>query len=143
MLLDIGKRYLSIKPSKIAGYGVFSSIKLTEKTILAIPQNGLFTDDYNTIVNKQTAIRYCLNVYQYGDETTLEDYLNHSDNPNCMYHCGILFVIKDIPIGEELTIDYAMLIPRDMKIDYVNNVLSGKESFKKGLMILNKLFNKE
>jgi hypothetical protein len=35
-----------------------------------------------------------------------EDYLNHSQNPTLLYHCGILFALRDIQPGEELTVDY-------------------------------------
>ncbi len=44
-----------------------------------------------------------------------EDYLNHSATPSILYHCGLLFALRDIAPGEELTIDYKyILAPQDV-----------------------------
>ncbi len=40
-----------------------------------------------------------------------DDYLNHSNDYNLLSHCGILFALKDIEIGEELTLNYRYLYP--------------------------------
>lgn len=135
-------KYLFIQPSEIEGYGLFTRKEIKKKSILAIPDKGLFTNNFDSIKEKQTAIRYCLEFFQYGSELTLEDYLNHSDNPNCIYHCGILFALKNIHSNEELTIDYSLLLPENNNIDYVKKI-SKEESFKTELKILLNLFSED
>lgn len=39
-----------------------------------------------------------------------EDYVNHSDTPNLVYHCGIFITAREIKIGEELTVDYRYFV---------------------------------
>lgn len=40
------------------------------------------------------------------EKKAIDDYLNHSNSPNILSHCGILFALREIEIGEELTVDY-------------------------------------
>lgn len=35
-----------------------------------------------------------------------DDYINHSPDPNVLYHMGVLIALRDVRVGEELTIDY-------------------------------------
>lgn len=37
-------------------------------------------------------------------------YINHSFNPNVLYHCGIGFALRDISKGEMLTMNYEYLL---------------------------------
>ncbi len=40
-----------------------------------------------------------------------ECYINHSFNPNGLWHLGFVFAARDLHAGEELTIDYRHLLP--------------------------------
>jgi hypothetical protein len=40
-----------------------------------------------------------------------ECYINHSFEPNGLWHLGFIFAAHDIAAGEELTIDYRHLLP--------------------------------
>lgn len=39
-----------------------------------------------------------------------ESYINHSSEPNLLYHCGVFFARRDILVGEELTVDYSLFL---------------------------------
>lgn len=139
MISDNYTDVLYVRPSTIAGLGLFTSKEIKPKSIIAIPKNGLFTNDYDSIKEKQTAIRYCMNYYQYGSDVTPEDFLNHSVEPNCIYHCGILFAIKDINAGDELTIDYGIILPENSS-DEITTPLSNDQAMISSLEILLNLF---
>jgi len=48
------------------------------------------------------------------------DFINHSDRPNVGYVGGLLFALRDIRKGEELSLDYRLL-----NADYESNVVKG------------------
>jgi len=53
-----------------------------------------------------------------GDEPTAYGHVNHSCDPNCGIHGSFEFVaMRDIKLGEEITIDYAMIDSSDYKIE--------------------------
>jgi SET domain-containing protein len=35
-----------------------------------------------------------------------DDFINHSPDPNVLYHMGVLIALRDVAAGEEFTIDY-------------------------------------
>jgi len=140
MIVDEYKNNLYVKQSDIEGMGLFTNKSIPLKSILAIPDKALFTDNYKGIEIKQSATRYCLKYFQYGDIVSTEDYLNHSNDPNCMYHCGVLFAIKNINNEDELTIDYSLIAPEGVKTPYVSGC-SGEKAFVDQLKILVKIFN--
>ena len=54
----------------------------------------------------QSAVRLVGDYFVYNGEITDEEYINHSETPNMLYHCGILFAKRPIAVGDELTVDY-------------------------------------
>jgi hypothetical protein len=60
-------------------------------------------------VRSKSSIRLAGDIFIYGEELGETDYINHSDKPNLLYHCGLLFSRRQIEIGEELTLDYHYL----------------------------------
>ena len=112
-----------IKKSKISGKGLFASEKIPKKSVVFIlpllkNTKAISGKDFNKIWAKKKptkkdiylrkeAVRYIQDIFIYsvkGDKKTL--YINHSDNPNILYHCGIGFAKKDIKNGDEITVDY-------------------------------------
>lgn len=57
---------------------------------------------------RSSGVRYVGSIFLYGlpgdDKKSI--YLNHSNTPNLLYHCGICFAKKNIKKGDELTVDY-------------------------------------
>jgi len=142
MIVDDFKYKLYVAESQLDGRGLYTNNYIKSKSILAIPEKCLYTNNYNSILLKQTSARCCLDYFIYGNNISNEDFLNHSDDPNCIYHCGILFAIKDINPNEELTINYNLIIPKSEVNEYTTP-LSAEESFKQSLKIMCKLFNRE
>jgi hypothetical protein len=103
-------KYLTVKPSQSGGKGTFTTIQIPAKAPIMEIRGSVFT--VNTIPDKDSS-----NYLQIGPNTFLgpsggvDDYLNHSCNPNCMVHVvgtrAILYSLYVIPIGAELTFDYA------------------------------------
>ena len=90
--------YLTIKESNIHGLGVFALEYIPAKTYLGISHVEHSSFEHNWI------------------RTPLGGFYNHSETPNCEIVEGekdltkikILYTIKDIKIGEELTCTYTI-----------------------------------
>lgn len=61
-----------------------------------------------------------------GPSRNESDYINHSCDPNCIMVNKILFAIKDIKTGEQITYDYSNFIYDDWYMD----CLCGSENCK-------------
>jgi hypothetical protein len=105
------KDNLKIKSCKL-GLGVFTDIKIPANVpIIEITGN---TFNYDSLPNKNSIynmqIGNDLYITQSGD---IDDYLNHSCNPNCYMHIvgkrAILYSLYVIPAGKELTFDYSLI----------------------------------
>jgi uncharacterized protein len=35
-----------------------------------------------------------------------EDFINHNEDPSLLYHCGLIFALRDVNPGDELTVNY-------------------------------------
>ena len=89
--------YLTIKPSSVEGLGLFTIEPIKISTILGI---------------SHVADRHFPNGYI---RTPLGGFINHSNTPNCktLYEGRLISIItiKDVKIGEELTLKYNMYDP--------------------------------
>lgn len=111
----------SVKSSPISNKGLFTDILIPKGMVVGILthqaklisefgyQKGQFEGD-NLII--MTGIRWVGDYFIVGDSITNEEYINHSDNPNLLYHCGILFSLREIESGEELTVDYKYFLAK-------------------------------
>ena len=45
-------------------------------------------------------------------------YINHSFEPNCLWHLGFIFALNDIPAGAEITLDYRVLMDADPELGF-------------------------
>jgi hypothetical protein len=73
-----------------------------------------------------TAVRYVGKHYIYTDYIEDEDYMNHSENPTVLYHCGICFATKDLNLGDELTVNYRYYLAVN-DVHRFTDVITGKE----------------
>jgi hypothetical protein len=84
----------------------------------------------------KTGARYVGPIFLYtGTEYRKENYINHSFNPNILYHCGICFALTDIKVGEELTVNYSHVLSendsmafKDQKTGQMVKGISWKQS---------------
>ena len=110
-----------IKPSKIHGVGVFAVRKISSGTNL-FPETKVNFDfiTWNQLGTVAPGVRKMIHDFfvdnEFGfwcpdqsmNQLNLSFYLNHSTNPNCFHNeSGEIFAIKDIPIGQELTLNYS------------------------------------
>lgn len=97
-----------VAPSK-TGNGVFTKIKIPAGSPVIEVTGDLFnskTADHNHPALLQVGPDLYI-----GPSGDVDDYVNHSCNPNCLLHCvgsrAILFALHDIPAGSEITFDYS------------------------------------
>ncbi|MBL7101055.1 MAG: SET domain-containing protein [Nanoarchaeota archaeon] len=110
-----------IKKSGTHGKGLFTLEYIKKGMIVGILAKDakVMTEEENQKLEKegdkiviQTAVRWVGNYFLYSDVIENEDFINHSDNPSLLYHCGICFARRNIPIGEELTVDYRYFLAK-------------------------------
>ena len=104
-----------VQHSPIAGTGVFAQEIIPKGAIVGMlaHQGKLATEaQYQQAQREgitrliQSAIRWAGHYFVYMPHEMSDDYINHSENPNMLYHCGVLFARRDIKVGEELTVNY-------------------------------------
>jgi len=89
-------KYLTIKPSKIEGLGLFT-IKVIRDLDSSIGVTHVFVDEKGLVIR-----------------TPLGGFINHSNEPNCevIRHEGTyvnqLYPIRPIKVNEEITLKYTM-----------------------------------
>ncbi|MFQ5970078.1 MAG: SET domain-containing protein-lysine N-methyltransferase [Nitrososphaerales archaeon] len=95
-----------ILPSPIHGLGLFANRDLQVSQIV-LPLHGRVKNMPDELASKW-ALKLGENLYLDDEQWQIEDFLNHSEVPNCRVDKLILavVVIKQISYGEELTIDY-------------------------------------
>jgi len=111
-----------VKVSPIAQQGLFTTQFIKKGTIVGVFTVGIQIieeKDYNKAQEKgddmmiRTGARYVGKYFLHKDKIENEEYLNHSPNPNILYHCGVLFAIRDIQSGEELCANYQYIFAHD------------------------------
>lgn len=111
-----------VQTSAIAGTGVFAQEIIPKGAIVGcLAHNGKIATEaqyqeaqkngeYRLI---QSAIRWAGEYFVYMQQEMSDDYINHSQNPNMLYHCGVLFARREINVGEELTVHYKYFLARN------------------------------
>jgi len=109
--------YLSLRPSKIDGVGVFAD----QDFVKGEPIYVWGPDDSREVKNpigreKEFCEIYCVpigsDVYccpKSFNQMSLGWYLNHSDIPNARITDDYAISLRNISLGEEITIDYSTL----------------------------------
>ena len=112
-----GKGIFTTRPVKKGTVVCFFSLEgqvITESQFLEAIQAG----DKNIT---RSGTRYVGQYFVHNDKPVLCNYVNHAFDPNLLCHCGICIARRDIPIGEELTVDYRTLID-DTDIGIYNDI---------------------
>jgi SET domain-containing protein len=108
--------------SEIAGRGVYAQEPIAAGAVIGLlnHQNLILTESQYQEAQRrgdqliiQSAVRLVGDYFVYNSEITDEEYINHSETPNMLYHCGILFAKAPIAAGDELTVDYKYFLATD------------------------------
>lgn len=115
---------LESRPSRIHGTGLFTREAIAVGAIIAaLDANHSFMSEQEYLRARRSddelivrsAARFVGRYFVYDKVLTDDIFMNHSANPNMIYHCGMLFARRDITADEELTVDYRyFLSPRDV-----------------------------
>lgn len=108
-----------VRPSNIFGRGLFTAQPVRKGTIVCCFTSGAkviteeqylqgIRDEVHVIV--RTGTRYAGRYFTVGNEDLPYTFINHSFEPNLLCHCGVVLALRDLPAGEEMTIDYRTLI---------------------------------
>lgn len=107
---NLFKQHLKVTPTKNGtGNGVFTSVRIPAGTPVIEITGDLFTSE-TANHNDPALCQIGPNTFL-GPSGDVDDYVNHSCNPNCLLHIvgnrAILFSLYDIPEGAEITFDYS------------------------------------
>lgn len=126
---------LSKKPSSIDGNGLFTDEDIAKGEIIMIWLDGAYLINETKYIESQkkgdknmviTGARAVHNIYLHtSDEPRYENFMNHSDNPNVLYHAGICYALENIQAHTELTTDYRFILS-DKDVPFLDKT-NGKE----------------
>lgn len=102
------KQYLKVRQSK-TGLGVFTSVRIPKGLPVIEVTGDIFNNE--TADHNHPALLQVSSQTYIGPSGDVDDYINHSCNPNCLIHCignrAIFFSLYDIPEESEITFDYS------------------------------------
>jgi hypothetical protein len=135
-----------VAPSLIPGAqkGLFLTAPVKRGTLMVAPDDIKRVYTYQEIeqfdrnsIEYQSYIRWFENGYTICPEWTDECYINHSFDPNGLWHLGFVFATRDIPAGAEMTMDYRHLTHEGDDAGFLDSVtgkpiigMAWKESFR-------------
>lgn len=109
-----------IAPSRIpgAGQGLYLEEPVARGRIVVAPDAIPATFGWDEVraqpdpsAAMAAAVRWFEDRYTISLDWPDECFLNHSFEPNGLWHLGFVFAARDLDAGEELTIDYRHLLP--------------------------------
>jgi SET domain-containing protein len=110
-----------------AGRGVFAAEALPQGKVLIFPndRHTLLTEEQRAALpihsmELASTIRWFEQTYTTDPEWSDECFLNHSFSPNGVWILGFVFALCPIAAGEELTIDYRMLLAAGETCDFAD-----------------------
>ena len=126
----------AIEPSRIpgAGLGLFTREAISKGRVLIVPNqahplrtSAELAELPADSIELASSIRWFERVFTVDPEWSEESHLNHSFDPNCLWHLGFVFALEDLDAGAELTIDYRQLLDESPVLDF-RDAMTGRES---------------
>ncbi|MGA1632028.1 MAG: SET domain-containing protein-lysine N-methyltransferase [Phycisphaerales bacterium] len=146
----------AIGPSRIpgAGLGLFTREPIAMGRVIIVPNQAhpLRTAEElarlpQDSIEAASSIRWFEGVFTVDPEWSEESHLNHSFEPNCLWHLGFVFALQDLDPGAELTIDYRHLLDEQTVLDFRDSItgweirgLSWQEAVRRSSEQLARLF---
>lgn len=123
-----------VHESSLAGSGLFAAEFIKQGSIVATDIDthdliGRWSYDRRQSQGEtkiiQTGYRFVGDYFLCAPDTATllrnEDYLNHSESPSLLYHCGVFFALSDIQPGEELTVHYKYLLSENDATSFIDS----------------------
>jgi hypothetical protein len=115
-----------------AGKGVFVSEAVERGRILVAPDaipRVFRWDEVLALPDRDAAlaasVRWFEDRFTVSPEWPDECYLNHSFEPNGLWHLGFVFAARDLAAGEEVTVDYRHLLGEGQQEEF-RDAVSGR-----------------
>jgi hypothetical protein len=118
-----------VQDSKIsgAGLGLFTTSPIKRGQIIVYPNQENQTISHAEFIKLPedsiefaSSIRWFEDTYTVDPEWNLECYFNHSFEASCLWHLGFVFALRDLKAGDELTIDYRVLLQEGGQLEYLD-----------------------
>jgi hypothetical protein len=111
-----------------AGKGLFTTEFVKAGKILVSPTsinevlklNELVSDEYSPFAD--SSVRWFENYCTISPDWPDECFVNHSFEPNGIWHLGFIFAAKDLMPGEEITVDYRHLLGPGIDIGFKDSI---------------------
>jgi len=113
---------------KGAGKGLFLDERVTAGRIITAPDRidrtyGHAEIQAAPLLKAQThaSARWFEDRYTLSPDWPDECYINHSFQPNGLWHLGFVFALANLPPGTEITVDYRHLLAPDESEDFADS----------------------
>ena len=110
-----------------AGKGLFADELIPKGSILGFPDNiqQVYSREQLLALPSdspefQTSVRWFEDCYAADPDYSDAYYINHSFEPNCLWHLGFVFAREDILAGVEITLDYRVLMDNDPEFGFMD-----------------------
>ena len=102
-------RYLKVKPCK-TGQGVFTTVDIPTNVPIIEVRGTIYKEKDLPNPNHPALLQVGPDIF-IGPSGGVDDYINHSCNPNCLVHIAgnraVVYSMYVIPEGSEITFDYS------------------------------------
>ncbi|HEX4872111.1 MAG TPA: SET domain-containing protein [Nevskiaceae bacterium] len=124
-----------VAPSRIpgAGQGLFVEEPVAAGRVLIAPDNihtvwpeARLRQYPADSIEVASSVRWFEDHYSLTPEWSDECFVNHSFAPTALWHLGFIFALRDLAVGEEVTMDYQLVIGSGERLPFVDAV-SGRE----------------
>jgi hypothetical protein len=107
-----------------AGKGLFLEEPVNAGRVITAPDTIDKTFRLDEVVAQPdlmyASARWFENRYTISPDWPDECYINHSFEPNGLWHLGFIFATRDLPAGTEITVDYRHLLPPGQEEDFID-----------------------
>lgn len=122
-MISIISTKVEVRDSAIDKKGMYAKERIRKGEIVYIKGGHILVKEElysSTVINSYLPISddYFIGAISCDEENDVKLYNNHSCDPNCGMHGEITFIaMRDIEVGEELTIDYAFIDNEDYSFE--------------------------
>ena len=112
-----------------AGKGLFADERISKGAVIIAPDNvhtvwpeKKLREYAPDSVEVESSVRWFEDYFSLTPEWSDECYVNHSFTPNAQWHLGFIFALRELPAGEEITMDYRYVIGSAEEMPFKDSV---------------------